>query len=91
MLELILVIILARKNGRSAKEKGYKGGWFIFLTIVLWFTGELIGALIAIISSEEMLMIYGKALLGGILGGAATVVIINSLREKNVSPEVDKE
>lgn len=83
MLEIILVFILSRKNGRMAKEKGYKAGRFIFLTVALWFTCEIIATMIATIYSKDLIMIMGIALLGGISGGAITVIIINSLKVKN--------
>ena len=50
MLEIIALIILSRKNGKLAVQKGLKSGTWILYSVLCWIAFEVIGVIIGIIS-----------------------------------------
>jgi hypothetical protein len=79
MLEILLLITLTRRIGRILEQKGRKTGWYKFLTVVLWFGGEIIGGVIGAIVAEvgglHEAVIYLVALMGAAAGAGAAFVI----------------
>jgi hypothetical protein len=79
MLEILALLALTRKIGKIVENKGYKPGMYKFLTCVLWFGGEIFGAILgAIISEGEMIPTYLIAILGAMIGaGTAYLIAVN--------------
>jgi membrane protein DedA with SNARE-associated domain len=83
MLEIIILFRLATRVGAIVREKGHSAFWFQFLLVVLWFGGELggavVGTLIGMIlengSEAPFLFVYLFALLGAVLGAVITFQI----------------
>ena len=82
MLEIFALIYLTKKNGNIAKEKGHSKGSYIFLTIALWFGGEIIGAIIGVMITEGM-GAYIFAFIGAIMGAIISYQIVKNLSDKN--------
>lgn len=85
MLEIVLLITLTKKIGAILADKGRKGGWFKLLTVVLWFGGEIVGAVIGVVVSESyaldwLVVGYPLALLGAIAGAVTAWVIAKNAR-----------
>jgi hypothetical protein len=87
MLEIILVSLLVRRIGALLREKGRKPLLFQFLTVVLWFGGELTGAVIGAIA-EMGAGAYLLALLGAAAGAAVAYAIARSAAPV-VTPQVE--
>ena len=49
MLEIIAIILLSKKNGKLAEQKGLKSGTWILYSVLCWIGFEFIGAFIGII------------------------------------------
>jgi MFS-type transporter involved in bile tolerance (Atg22 family) len=79
MIEILLLVALTRKIGRICEEKGRRAGGFKALTVVLWFGGEIVGAVIAAASGVEDLGVYLFALIGAAVGAGISVLIANNL------------
>jgi hypothetical protein len=81
MLEIFLVIALSRKIHSMAKEKGHGGALYVVLFVILWFVGEVAGAVIGAIASEGEpgLAVYLFALFGAAAGAAISFIIVSSL------------
>ncbi len=52
MLEILILISLTKKIGEIMERKGHKSGWYKVLTVVLWFGGELMGAIVGAVITE---------------------------------------
>src|SRR3954464_11841993 len=85
MLEILILIRLARRIGVKVAEKGHKKLPYQFLLCFLWFGGEVLGAIggavveVVLTGREPTILSYAFAL-GGAIGGAVTAfVIANSL------------
>ncbi|MCI0490375.1 MAG: hypothetical protein L0229_27595 [Blastocatellia bacterium] len=81
MLEILLLIFLTRKIGEICQEKGHKAGGYKALTVVLWFGGEIVGAIVGALatSGEGGVMIYILALIGAAVGAGISFAIVNNL------------
>jgi hypothetical protein len=89
MLEILLIVWLSKKIGIKAQDKGYSRGMFRALSIVAWVTGEIAGALLIILFSDEVsLAVYLFALLGAGAGMLLVFIIVLSLPEKEVPAAV---
>ena len=80
MIEILLLVALARKIGKICEEKGRKAGGFKALTVALWFGGEIFGAVIAVASGVEELAVYLFALIGAAVGAGISVLIAVNLK-----------
>ncbi len=86
MLEIILIIFLSRKVGNIAKKRGHKARPNIIFFVVLWFAGELIGALLgSILSKGNIIATYFMALIGAAVGAYIAYNIIQNLEDKSGS------
>ncbi len=85
MLEILLLIFLTRKIGGICEEKGRKAGGYKFLTVVFWFGGEVVGAIIGAVATDGKggAMIYILALVGAAVGAGVAFAIANSLSPVN--------
>lgn len=83
MFEIVLLIILARRIGHILEQKGRKSGWYKLLTVLLWFGGEIIGAIIGVVIVEfsglNEAFIYLFALIGAAIGAAAAFIIAKAV------------
>jgi hypothetical protein len=81
MLEILLLFFLTRKIGEICREKGRKAIGYKILTVVLWFGGEIAGAIIGVLatSGEGGALVYVLALFGAAVGAAISFAIANSL------------
>ena len=90
MIEILVIWLLARKIGEIVKEKGHRSGWYIFLTIVLWIGGELVGAIIGTILAFELglseCLVYPFALAGAACGAGLAYLIASNVSEKRPTP-----
>ncbi|MEW6129679.1 MAG: hypothetical protein AB1757_21745 [Acidobacteriota bacterium] len=76
MLEIILLIVLTRKIGEICESKGRKATGYKILTVVLWFGGEIVGAIIgAILAGGEGVMVYVMALIGAAIGASIAFLL----------------
>ena len=86
MLEIIILIFLARKVGEIVRSKGRKAGWFQFLAVVLWIGGELVGGVIGgsvgALTDTGMALAYVCALLGAAAGAGISILIARSVSAK---------
>lgn len=58
MLEIILLINLTKKIGLLADAKGLKAGTWKLYTVLAWFAGEVIGAVIGGMLTDEPIVYY---------------------------------
>jgi hypothetical protein len=91
MLEILFLVFLTNRIGKTVETKGYKSGKYKWITIGLWFGGEIVGALIgaALTGGDESAvgLLYIIALLGAIVGAVIAFVIANSLEPQPGSPK----
>ena len=78
MLEILLLVFLAKKIGKIAEEKGRRPGRFKTLLVALWFAGEILGFIIVILLSGTTLMAYLFALFCGAIGAVVSFEIAKS-------------
>lgn len=90
MLEIIMLIRLTRVIGKMLEEKGRKAGWFKFLTVVLWFGGEIVGGImggiIAALNGWNNLIAYLFALIGAAVGAGTAYMIARSMPPLVIAP-----
>ncbi len=58
MIEIIILILLSIQIARIVKEKGYSKAKYIFLTIIVWFVFQVIGAIIGYIIFKDYILTY---------------------------------
>lgn len=70
MIELIVLLILGRKIGEVASDRGYgtKRGRYRLLLVLSWFGGEIAGILIGVILSRSFFIYYPLGLVGAVIG-----------------------
>ncbi len=78
MIEILLLVFLAKKIGEIAEEKDRSPGRFKALLVALWFTGEIMGFIIVILLSGTTLTAYIFALLSGAIGAVFSFEIAKS-------------
>lgn len=88
-IEVLILWFLTQHISKTVRQKGYKSGRYIALTVVLWFAGQfaagLLGATAAAGSSSQ----FGMgiiALLGAAVGAGMAYGIANNLAPVD-SPE----
>ncbi|HLL71110.1 MAG TPA: hypothetical protein VK363_06730 [Pyrinomonadaceae bacterium] len=83
MLEIIALIMLTRRIGDIVKQKNRKSGWYKFMTVLLWFGCEVIGAviggIIVGITGSPDAVIYLIALAGAAVGAGIAYLIAKAL------------
>lgn len=68
MIEIIVLIFLAKEIGKLAQAKGLKPGWWKFYLVLGWIAGELIGMIIGV-------MVFGQDNLVSVLLLAIAVAV----------------
>lgn len=70
MIELIMLLILGKKIGEVAADRGYqaKQGRYRWLLVISWFGGEIIGILAGFIFSHNFFIYYPLGLVGAGIG-----------------------
>jgi len=86
MLEIFLVIHLAKKLGVIVEEKGRKKVGFIVMFVLLWIIGEITGGVVAAatMASENMAIVYVYAIIGAGIGTAISFLIVNNLKRVRI-------
>jgi len=83
MLEILALIGLTKTIGKIVEGKGYKSGGYKLLTVLMWFGGEILGAIIGAMVAEggesAQCLTYLFALAGAGLGAFGAYSIANSL------------
>lgn len=91
MLEIIAIWQLTKNIGQIVEKKGHSSGVYKFLTVVLWFGGEIVGGAIGIwiIDGNEsaQCIVYFIALLGAVIGGGISYLIANNLPD--IAPHLE--
>ncbi len=91
MIEIIVLIFLAKEIGRLALAKGLKPGWWKFYLVAGWMVGELVGLILGV-------MIFGKDNLVSVLLVAIAVAVssyfiiksyLNKLPDNFTDEEID--
>lgn len=75
MLEIIILLGFAKKIGERALDSGRSKGWWILFTVLFWFGGEFLGAVIGFAITNGSLAGYLFALAGAGLGA----LIVNGI------------
>ncbi len=84
MLEIILVIFLAKRIGKIAEKKGHKKRPNIIFFVVMWIAGEIIGALLgAFLAKGQIYTTYFLALIGAAVGAMIAFRIVNNLDDRS--------
>jgi hypothetical protein len=90
MLEIILIVYLAKRIGKIAEEKRHARAGYQALFVLLWIVFEFLGVFIGIfLLGDEIMTAYFFALLGAGLACLISFSIVNSLSEKGV--QIDDE
>jgi tetratricopeptide (TPR) repeat protein len=83
MLEILVLIGLTNRIGKIVEAKGYKSGKYKWMTVGLWFGGEIVGAIIgALIMGGDQsgsCALYVIALLGAAAGAGIANSIASNL------------
>src|SRR5437762_13228259 len=81
MLEILVVVILCRRLGEKARQKGRSAGWFMFMLVGMWIFGELLGAVVGILLSDGQVTAtaYLAALIGAALGAVGAFLTAGAL------------
>ena len=84
MLEILFLIALTNRIGKTVEAKGYKSGKYKWMTIGLWFGGEILGAIIgaSLTGGDESAigLLYIIALLGAAVGTMIAFFIATGLQ-----------
>src|SRR5215212_8260846 len=83
MLEILVLIGLTSRIGKIVEAKGHKSGKYKWMTVGLWFGGEIVGAIIgSLITAGDQsasCALYIIALLGAAVGAWIASSIANNL------------
>lgn len=77
MLEIIIVVLVSKKIAAMVKEKGRSAGGYVTLFVLLWFGGEIVGAIVGAMMTGGQnagaggidMAVYVFALVGAAVGG----------------------
>ncbi|MDA3821952.1 MAG: hypothetical protein PF450_04975 [Bacteroidales bacterium] len=84
MLEILIIIFIAKKIGKIAERRGHKKGPNIAFFIVMWLAGEFLGAAIGIfLFKGNLIPAYFMALIGAALGTVFAFNIVQKLEDKS--------
>lgn len=84
MLEIMVVVFLARRIGNIAAKKGHKKRPNIIFFVVMWIAGEIIGALLGVfLAKGHLATAYVMALVGAVVGALIAFRIVNNLEDKS--------
>jgi len=90
MLEILTLWTLTKQIGKIVEQKGHGSGGYKVLTVVLWFGGEIVGAIVgaAITGGDKSAQcaVYFVALVGAAAGAGIAYLIANNLSPADASP-----
>jgi hypothetical protein len=85
MIEIIIILILARHIGNAAADKGLKKLGYQIMAVVLWLSGEIFGGMLGSVifgSNSSFWLRYSTALLGAIAGAAIAFLVLKLVPEQ---------
>lgn len=86
MLEILLVVYLAKRIGKIAEKLGHKKRPHILFFILMWLAGEFIGAALGVfLFKGNMIPAYILALIGAALGTVIAFNVVQKLEDKSDS------
>jgi hypothetical protein len=85
MIEILIIVCVARGVGTIAERKGYSGSLFALLFGGLWFIGEGLGVLVGISNQLGLSGVYLMALALAVTGGLLGLTIVIALPPPRVS------
>jgi MFS family permease len=96
MIEIIVLINLAKKIGAIVEEKGRNKGRYQLMLVLFWFGGEIFGGLIGAILAEialenegsGQLLAYLFAIICAVLGAVTAFLIAKNLEPISVPEPV---
>jgi membrane protein DedA with SNARE-associated domain len=90
MLEILLLWALTKRIGNIVEQKGHKSGWYKVLTVILWFGGEVTGAIVGAMmsgtSQSTQCGVYIIALMGAAAGAGIAYLIASNVSPVNPTP-----
>jgi len=92
MLEILALVWLTNKIGKTVEAKGHKSGKYKWTAVGLWFGGEIVGVIIGSIigaiagGDNAQCIAYIVALLGAITGAVIANSIANNVEPVQVIP-----
>src|SRR5689334_4550179 len=94
MLEIIVLWLTGKKIAGIASDKGLPGFLFVIMLVVLWFGGEIVGAVIGVATNhgEVGATAYLFALMGAGMGALASFIIVSAIpapRDEREDEEFD--
>ena len=94
MLEILALWWLTKKIGEIVKEKGHQSLAYQIMAVVLWFGGEIAGAIFGLVLSAFMddslgCLIYLFAIVGAVAGGGAAYFIATIIKPADTTPPSD--
>lgn len=99
MLEIFALISLGKNIAAKARVKGRRGGPFVLLLVVLWFGGEIFGAIVAGVVSmvalgddePNILILYLGAIPGAIIGAVVAFQIVKAITPASTRGDYEDE
>jgi hypothetical protein len=90
MLEIVLIVVISKKIAAMLKEKGRSSAGYIVLFVLLWFGGEIVGAIVGTFVTMAGMapggmndgfnfVAYIFALFGAAIGGTVGYLIANAV------------
>lgn len=82
MLEILIIILVGKKVGGIAEQKGYSSILFTLLFVGCWFFGEIAGFVLGFAFLQSMGAVYGLALLLAVLGALFAFLVAALLPDR---------
>ena len=93
MIEIIALYYFAKNVGEIVEAKGHRGTWYKVLAVVMWFGGEIVGAILGGIlfaSAGSECAIYLFALFGAGLSAGTVYLIAKNLPPAAKEPDYEQ-
>jgi hypothetical protein len=91
IIEIVIVIFLARRLGTEAHDKGYSSILFIILACLLWLGSRIIGNFIGILILPNRLMSLLMGWLTAILSYGLFYYFLAKIKDKEIFNENEAE
>lgn len=84
MLEILALVFLTRQIGALADKKGKRKGMWKFFTVLAWFAGEIIGAIMAVVlfRAEDYFAMLPMAIMGAAGGYLIIRAVLSRMPDK---------
>jgi hypothetical protein len=91
MLEIIALIVLCKKNGNLATQKGLKPGTWKWYTVLAWIVAEMIGVMlgIALFGQENIIGIMSLGLVSA-FGGYLFIKSVLDKKPDSFDEEINR-